>query len=118
MVTLGGKSTTFPVTVSNPFEGTWSGEWVVGSQTVDGKSIDITAPVTLTLEGTGWSLRTTDREGQSVELRGVYTPDSTTHAKLQCNDSKGAGDVNRDSSTVMRLKNGLISKEVTLDKIK
>jgi hypothetical protein len=51
-------------------------------------------------------------------LRGVYTPDSGTHAKLQCNDSKGAGDINRDSSTVMRLRNGLISSEVTLDNVR
>ncbi|GHT91690.1 hypothetical protein FACS1894140_2680 [Spirochaetia bacterium] len=115
-VTLGGRSDTFEVTVSNPFEGTWSGQWVVGRQTVDGVSSDVTAPVTLTMEGTGWLLRTSDSDGKSVELRGTYTPDSATHAKLQCNDSRGAGDVNRDSSTVMRLKNGLIRNEITLNK--
>ncbi|GHV79521.1 hypothetical protein AGMMS49944_13120 [Spirochaetia bacterium] len=116
-VTLGGRNDTFEVTVANPFEGTWSGQWLAGKQAhTDGPPTEIWAPVTLTMEGTGWLLRTNDSEGKSVELRGTYTPDSVTHAKLQCNDSKGAGDVNRDSSTVMRLKNGLIRNEITLNK--
>ncbi|MDR2479498.1 MAG: bacterial Ig-like domain-containing protein [Treponema sp.] len=115
-VTVGGQSDSFTVTVTNPFEGTWAGQWKTGSQLVDGKSIDVFAPVVLTMEGSAWSLRTNNSAGETVELRGVYTPDSNTHAKLQCNDTKGAGDVNRDSSTVMRLRNGLIGSEVTLKK--
>jgi hypothetical protein len=63
-------------------------------------------------------LRTINRAGESVELRGVYTPDSGVHAKLQCNDSRGAGEVNRDSSAIMRLRNGLIGSEATLDKVR
>jgi hypothetical protein len=117
-VTVGGQSDSFTVTVTNPFEGVWAGQWKAGSQMVDGKSRDILVPVTLKMEGSAWSLQTSDREGKPVELRGVYAPDSSTHAKVQCNDSRGAGDVNRDSSTVMRLRNGLISSEVTLDKIR
>ncbi|MDR1420803.1 MAG: bacterial Ig-like domain-containing protein [Treponema sp.] len=117
-VTVGGQSDSFTVTVTNPFEGVWAGLWETGRQTVDGKSSPIVAPVTLTMEGSAWLLRTRDRAGEPVELRGVYTPDSNTHAKLQCNDTRGAGDVNRDSSRVMRLRNGLIGSEVTLDKIR
>jgi hypothetical protein len=117
-VTVGGQNDSFTVTVINPFEGLWAGQWKTGSQIVNGKMQDITAPVTLIMEGSAWLLRTSDREGKPVELRGVYTPDSNTHAKLQCNDSRGAGDVNRDSSTVMRLRNGLINSEVTLDKVR
>jgi cytochrome c-type biogenesis protein CcmE len=114
-VTVGGKSDLFTVTVINPFEGVWSGQWKIGTQMVDGKSKDILEPLTLTMEGSAWRLQTRDNRGEPVELRGVYTPDSGTHAKLQCDDRKGAGDVNRDSSTVMRLRNGLI-ESVTLDK--
>jgi hypothetical protein len=117
-VTVAGQSDTFTVTVINPFEGVWAGRWKVDSEIVDGKSRDILAPVTITMEGSAWLLRTTDKSGESVELRGVYTPDSNTHAKLQCSDSRGAGDVNRDSSTVIRLRNGLIRSEVTLDKVR
>jgi hypothetical protein len=117
-VTVGGQSDSFRVTVTNPFEGIWVGQWKAGSQMVNGKRQDILAPITLTIEGSAWLLRTRDKEGKSVELRGVYTPDSNTHAKLQCDDSRGTGDVTRDSSTVMRLKNVLISSEVTLDKIR
>jgi hypothetical protein len=115
-VTVGGRSDAFTVTVTNPFEGTWSGQWKAGTQMVDNKSVDIIVPVTLTIDGSAWSLRTTDRTGASVELRGVYVPDSSTHAKLQCDDARGAGEVNRDSSTSMRLRNGLISSGTTLDK--
>jgi hypothetical protein len=117
-VTVGGKSDSFMVTVTNPFEGTWAGRWEAGRQIVDGRMRDIVAPVTLTIEGSAWSLRTMDRDGESVELRGVYTPDSGAHAKLQCNDNRGVGEVNRDSSTVMRLRNGLISNEITLDRVR
>jgi hypothetical protein len=116
-VTAGGQSDSFMVTVTNPFEGVWAGQWKTGSQAVNGKMQDIWAPITLTIEGSAWSLQTMNRAGESVELRGVYTPDSGAHAKLQCNDSRGAGDINRDSSTVMRLRNGLSSSETTLDKI-
>ncbi|MDR0684574.1 MAG: bacterial Ig-like domain-containing protein [Spirochaetaceae bacterium] len=114
-VTVGGQSDSFTVTVINPFEGVWSGQWKIGSEIVNGQSRDIVAPVTLTMEGSAWTLRTRDNRGESVELRGVYTADSSTHAKLQCDDNRGAGEVSRDSSTVMRLRNGLISG-VTLDK--
>jgi hypothetical protein len=117
-VTVGGQSDTFTVTVTNPFEGTWAGQWETGSQIVDGKSRDVFEPVILTREGSAWSLRTRDSTGEPVELRGVYTPDSNTHAKLDCNDYRGAGDVNRDSSTVMRLRNGLIVSEIILDKVR
>jgi hypothetical protein len=117
-VTVGGQSDSFTVTVTNPFEGVWVGQWKTGSQPVDGKIRDILAPLTLTMEGSAWLLRTVDKAGEFVELRGVYTPDSGTRAKLQCNDSRGSGDVNRDSPTIMRLRNGLISGEVTLDKIR
>jgi uncharacterized protein YkuJ len=116
-VTVAGQSDSFTVTVTNPFEGVWAGQWKIGSQMVDGKSRDILAPVTLTMEGSAWSLQTTNSRGESVELRGVYTPDSSAHAKLDCNDRSGAGDVNRDSSRVMRLRNGLISGGVPLDKV-
>jgi cytochrome c-type biogenesis protein CcmE len=115
-VTVGGQSDTFTVTVTNPFEGTWSGEWQVGSQAVDGKSVAVMAPVSLTLDGSAWSLRTHDTKGEAVELRGVYTPESNTKARLQCDDRRGVGEINRDSSTVMRLKNGLITREITLRK--
>jgi hypothetical protein len=115
-VTAGGQSDSFNVTVSNPFEGTWSGRWLIGNDIVNGKSVEVYAPVTLTMEGNTWVLQTQDRRKQPVELRGVYTPDSSTHAKLQCDDSRGAGDVTRDSSTAMRLKNGLISPAITLTK--
>jgi hypothetical protein len=117
-VTVGGQSDSFTVTVTNPFEGTWAGQWKAGSQIVDGKSQDVLVPLTLTMEGSAWSLRTRDSTGEPVELRGIYTPDSGTHAKLDCNDRRGAGDVNRDSSSVMRLRNGLIRNEVTLDKVR
>jgi hypothetical protein len=117
-VTVGGQSDSFMVTVTNPFEGVWTGQWKAGSQMVDGKMQDVWAPIILTIDGSAWSLQTMNRAGESVELRGVYTPDSGAHAKLQCNDSRGAGDVNRDSSTVMRLRNGLIGSETTLDKVK
>jgi hypothetical protein len=115
-VTAGGQSDSFTVKVSNPFAGTWSGRWVIGSQIVNGKGVEVYAPVTLTMEGNTWSLQTQDNRNQPVELRGVYTPDSGTHAKLQCDDRRGAGDVNRDSSTSMRLQNGLISPAITLTK--
>jgi hypothetical protein len=115
-VTVGGQSDSFTVTVTNPFEGTWTGQRKAGTQIVEGKMTDVFAPITLTMEGSAWWLRTRDIKGESIELRGVYTPDSNTHAKLQCDDSRGAGDVNRDSSTVMRLRNGLSSNEVTLNK--
>ncbi|MDR0910009.1 MAG: bacterial Ig-like domain-containing protein [Spirochaetaceae bacterium] len=119
-VTVGGQSDSFSVTVSNPFEGTWHGQWVVGRETgEDGKSRDVYAPVMLTIKGSAWTLRTQENSGgelKQVELRGTYTPDSNKHATLQCDDNKGKGDVNRDSSTVMRLKNGLIRNEITLDK--
>jgi hypothetical protein len=117
-VTVGGQSDSFTVTVVNPFEGTWAGQWQTGTQIVDGKSVAVFAPITLKMEGSAWSLQTRNSAGESVELRGVYTPDSGAHAKLQCSDSRGAGDVNRDSSRVMRLRNGLITKEVTLDKVR
>jgi hypothetical protein len=117
-VTAGGQSDSFMITVTNPFEGVWVGQWKAGSQIVNGKMQDMIAPIILTIEGSAWSLQTMDRAGESVELRGVYTPDSGAHAKLQCNDRRGAGDVNRDSSTVMRLRNGLISSEATLDKVR
>jgi len=115
-VTVGGRSDTFTVTVTNPFEGTWAGQWQVGTQAVDGKSVAVLAPVTLTIDGSSWSLRTSNNAGETVELRGVCTPVSNTRATLQCNDRRGEGEVNRDSSTVMRLKNGLISREITLDR--
>ncbi|MDR3123777.1 MAG: bacterial Ig-like domain-containing protein [Treponema sp.] len=117
-VTAGGKSDAFSVTVTNPFEGTWAGQWDAGRGMINGNLQDVVAPVTLTIEGSAWSLRTMTSMGESVELRGVYTPDSRTHANLQCNDSRGAGVLNRDSSTVMRLQNGLISSGVTLDKVR
>jgi len=113
-VTVGGQSDIFLVTVTNPFEGTWSGQWQAGTQTIDGKSVAIMAPVTLALIGTSWTLRTNDAAGEAVELRGVFIPESNTKARLQCDDRRGAGEVNRDSSTVMRLKNGLITREITL----
>lgn len=115
-VTAGGKSDAFMVTVTNPFEGAWGGRWVADSRIVGGRREDIAAPVTLIMEGSAWLLRTTDRAGESVELRGVYTPDSGVHAKLHCNDSRGEGEVTRDSPAVMRLRNGLIGGEITLDK--
>jgi hypothetical protein len=117
-VTVGGQSDSFMVTVTNPFEGVWTGQWKTGSQIVDGKMQDIVAPVILIIEENAWSLRTTDRAGESVELRGVCAPDSGVHAKLQCDDRRGAGDVNRDSARVMRLRNGLISSEAILDKVR
>jgi hypothetical protein len=117
-VTVGGQSDSFTVTVTNPFEGTWAGQWKAGSKIVSGKMTDVVEPVTLTMEGNAWRLRTRDSRGEPVELRGVYTPDSNTHAKLQCDDSRGVGDVNRDSSRVMRLRNGLSSSEVTLNKVR
>ncbi|MDR0720969.1 MAG: bacterial Ig-like domain-containing protein [Treponema sp.] len=117
-VTVGGKSDSFMVTVTNPFEGTWAGQWEAGSQIVDGRMRDMVTPVTLTIEGSAWLLRTTDKAGESVELRGVYTPDSGAHAKLHCNDSRGEGEVNRDSPAVMRLRNSLIGSEITLDKVR
>jgi hypothetical protein len=117
-VTVAGRSDSFMVTVTNPFEGTWAGQWNAGRQIVDGKSRDIMAPIILTMEGSAWLLRTSDSSGETVELRGVYTPDSGTHAKLQCDDRRGAGEVTRDSSTIMRLRNGLISSGVTLDKVR
>jgi hypothetical protein len=67
------------------------------------------------MEGSAWLLRTKNSAGEPVEFRGVYTPDSNVHAKLQCTDSRGAGDVERDSSTVMRLRNGFIGSEVILN---
>jgi hypothetical protein len=117
-VTAGGQSDSFMVTVTNPFEGIWTGHWKTGSQIVDGKTQDILAPVILTIEENAWSLQTADRAGESVELRGVCVPDSGVHAKLQCDDRRGAGEVNRDSERVMRLRNGLISSEATLDKVR
>jgi hypothetical protein len=118
-VTVAGKSDAFKVTVTNPFEGTWAGQWNIGSQMVNGViQPDVLAPVTLTIDGSAWSLRTLDKGGKPVELRGVYTADRSTHANLQCNDTKGEGEATRDSPTVMRLRNGLISSEVTLDKVR
>jgi hypothetical protein len=115
-VTVGGRSDTFTVTVSNPFEGVWAGQWITGREMVDGKPRDVFAPVNLTVDGSAWSLRTVNNAGEPVELRGVFAPDSGTHANLQCDDRRGSGEVNRDSSTVMRLRNGLISSGTTLDK--
>jgi hypothetical protein len=117
-VTVGGQSDSFTVTVTNPFEGAWAGQWKTGSQIVNGRTVDIIAPLTLTMEGSAWSLQTRNSKGESVELRGVYTPDSGTHAKLECSDRNGAGEVNRDSSRAMRLRNGLIGNEITLDKVR
>ncbi|MDR1948856.1 MAG: bacterial Ig-like domain-containing protein [Spirochaetaceae bacterium] len=119
-VTVGGQSDSFTVTVANPFEGTWAGQRKVDSQVVDGERRDVFAPVTLTMEASTWRLQTQGSRGEPVELRGVYTPDSNTHAKLQCDDSRGTGDVNRDSSssTEMRLRNGLIGTEITLNKVR
>jgi hypothetical protein len=123
-VTVGGQSDSFTVTVTNPFEGVWTGEWRTGNSRTDntGHTNPILAPVTLIIEGNAWSMQTLDGTGggagQPVEFRGVYTPDSGAHAQLRCSDSRGVGEVNRDSSTVMRLKNGLIRWEVTLDKVR
>jgi hypothetical protein len=111
-VTVGGQSDSFTVTVSNPFEGVWAGEWKPGSRVVNGQTVDIVAPITLTIEGSAWSLRTMDRTGESVELRGVYTPDSGAHANIQCDDSRGRGDANRDSSSSLRLRIGLFGSGV------
>jgi uncharacterized protein YkuJ len=113
-VTVGGQSDSFMVTVINPFEGRWAGEWKAGSQVVNGRMQDIFVPVTLTIDGSAWLLRTMNRAGESVELHGVYTPDSGAHAKFQCTDSRGVGDANRDSSTVMRLRNGLFGTEAVI----
>jgi hypothetical protein len=115
---VGGQSDSFSVTVSNPFEGIWHGQWKIGTHIVEGKIVDILAPVTLTIKGNAWLLQTKNNAGESVELRGVYVPDSGAHAKLQCNDNRGVGDVNRDSSMVMRLRNGLITGEATLNKVR
>jgi hypothetical protein len=116
-VAVGGQSDTFTVTVTNQFAGTWTGEWQIGTQTVDGKSVPVMAPILLTIEESAWSLRTRNVSGGEivdVELRGVFVPVSNTKATLQCDDRRGVGEVNRDSSTVMRFKNGLITKEITL----
>jgi hypothetical protein len=117
-VTVGGKSDVFMVTVSNPFEGVWAGQWNAGKGIVDGKIQDVIVPVTLTIDGSAWSLRTNNQAGELVGLRGVFIPASGTRANLQCDDSKGKGEINRDSSTVMRLRNGLISGGVTLDRVR
>jgi hypothetical protein len=117
-VTVGGQSDSFTVLVADPFEGVWTGKWKTGSKIVDGKSRDVFAAVTLTMGGSAWFLRTNTARGEPVELRGVYIPDSSAHAKLQCNDARGAGDVTRDTSTSMRLRNGLISGEAALTKVK
>jgi hypothetical protein len=116
-VTAGGQSDFFTVTVINPFEGVWAGQWKTGAKMVEGTIQDVFAPVILIMEGTAWLLRTKNSAGEPVELRGVYTPGSGASAKLQCNDSRGAGEVNRDSSTVMRLRNGLTGSEVPLTKV-
>jgi hypothetical protein len=115
-VTVGGQSDSFMVTVINPFEGRWAGEWKAGRQLVNDRMQDILMPVTLTIDGSTWLLQTTNRAGESVELRGVYTPDSGAHARFQCADSRGVGEADRDSSTVMRLRNRLFGEAVILNK--
>ncbi|MDR1596441.1 MAG: bacterial Ig-like domain-containing protein [Treponema sp.] len=117
-VTVGGQSDSFTVTVTNPFEGVWAGQWIAGRTLVDGKTVDIVVPLALAMEGSAWSLQTRNSKGEPVELRGVYTPDSGTHAKLECSDRNGAGEVTRDSPKIMRLRNGLIGNEITLDKVR
>jgi uncharacterized protein YkuJ len=117
-VTVGGQSDSFTVTVTNPFEGIWRGEWKAGSIQVDGERKTHMAPVTLTLEGSAWILRTQEIKGGKVEpleLRGVYTPDSGTHAKLQCDNYRGNGQITRDSANVMRL-NITLTGQITLDR--
>jgi hypothetical protein len=109
-VTGGGQSDVFTVTVTNPFEGNWCGLWNAGNE--------LEIPVTLRIAKGAWTLETSDREGKSVILRGVCTPDSGTHARLTSNDlrdSKGAGEVTLNSPNEMSLRNGLISG-VTLDR--
>jgi hypothetical protein len=117
-VTAGGQSDSFMVTVTNPFEGTWSGQWNAGKGIVDSKIQDVIVPVTLTIDGSAWSLRTNNQAGELVELRGVFIPASGTRANLRCDDRRGTGEVTRDSSMVMRLRNGLISSGVTLDRVR
>jgi hypothetical protein len=113
-VRIGGQSDTFEVTVTNPFEGIWNGEWQVGTQLVDNKNVPVMEQVSLRLEGSAWSLQTSDATGARVELRGVYAITSNTRAQLRCDDTRGVGEVNRDSSVAMRLRNGLITREITL----
>ncbi|MDR0908297.1 MAG: bacterial Ig-like domain-containing protein [Spirochaetaceae bacterium] len=120
-VTVGGQSDIFIVHVTNPFEGLWRGEWKAGRTRIDDKMQDVIMLVTLRLEGSAWTLRTKELVGgelEEVELRGVYIPDSNTHAKFECDDYQGRGDINRDSSRVMRLKIGLIGGEITLDRMR
>ncbi|MDR0685829.1 MAG: bacterial Ig-like domain-containing protein [Spirochaetaceae bacterium] len=117
-VTAGGQSDSFTVTMTNPFEGIWYGQWEIGNHLVDGKRKDIIAQVTLKVDESSWWLQTSDSQGEPVELRGVFTPDSNTHANLQCDDRDGVGEVNRDSSTVMRLKNSLFGDWVIMDKVR
>jgi cytochrome c-type biogenesis protein CcmE len=113
-VTVAGKSDTFTVTVTNPFEGTWSGQWTQQVY-VNGQYVSVVESVFLKIDANAWSLQTR-KDGNDVSFRGVCTYESNTKAKLQCDDSRGRGEVNRDSPTAMRLKIGFFSTEIALRK--
>jgi hypothetical protein len=97
-VTVGGKSDTFRVTVISPFEGTWAGEWGAKEES---------KPLRLRIANTLWELTTVDGNGETLILHGVFTPDSGSHAKLQCDDHRGTGEVSINSPTEMRFFNNL-----------
>jgi hypothetical protein len=99
-VTVGGKSDTFTVTVTSPFEGTWAGQWGPKEQP---------RPVRLRISNTLWELTTVDDKGERLILNGVFTPDSRSHAKLQCDDRRGAGDAAINSPAEMRFSNNLFN---------
>jgi hypothetical protein len=102
-VTVGGKSDTFMVTVTSPFEGTWTGQWGPKEKP---------RPVRLRISNTLWELITTDEDGERLKLNGVFVPDSGSHAKLHCDEYRGVGDVTINSSTAiteMKLFNNLFN---------
>jgi hypothetical protein len=99
-VTAGGKSDTFMVTVASPFEGTWAGAWGPKEEP---------KPALLRISNTLWELTTVDGKGASVTLNGVFAPDSGSHAKLQCDDPRWAGDVELNAAAEMRLSNKLFN---------
>jgi hypothetical protein len=85
-VTLGGKNTTFRVTVApNPFEGTWHGTYI--SKNSKGE-VETEAPVTLIMSEDSWSVTIPKTERSlGSEFSGTYTrdTDSGKTAKLALN---------------------------------
>jgi hypothetical protein len=115
VLTLGGKSTSFTVNVRSPFMGTWRGQSANGTKTVEGKQVPIMMNVALKMTESTWIL-TISGETKVTELSGTYTPDSSTHTKLQSNDKNTVLDATIISGA-MRLTGGAFgSGAVTLNK--